>query len=454
MKKERHSVEIEKIVLGGQGLARLPDGLVVLVDSVLPGETVTIELSSKKKQYAQAKLLEVVESSPHRIVPPCKYYADCGGCDLQHFSYTSQLAVKNNCFTDTVERALGAELFSAIQIEPVLSSVNEFYYRQRIRLQRDRYGELGFYKKGSHDVVDIDSCLLAVAEINSVLSSLKECAHRSLIENAVAVELNYSPLDGKVIIIVHLARKPRATDIASAKKIADEIALVKSVWIAVEGFSLNGPYLSGANGDTLSAQTIEFLLEGASQSEKLKFSIEPGGFCQVNLEQNQRLVSLLLDWVRECSVHGRVLDLFSGMGNFSLPLAQLGLEVMATDVQRAAIRSGQLNADRNNIISCSFARSDAFSAIKKLAKDSEKFELILLDPPRQGCKNITQYLPALGAEYIIYISCDPATLARDLAHLSKIGYSIKKCRAVDMFPQTHHIESISLLKRDLSHCGD
>lgn len=452
MKKERHRVEIEKIVLGGQGLVRLQDGFVVLVPSVLPGETVKIELASKKKQYAQAKLLEVVKPSPHRITPPCRYYDDCGGCDMQHFSYASQLTAKDDCFKDTLARFLGTDFFSTIQIEPVLDCVNEFHYRQRIRLQRDKYGELGFYRKGSHDVIDIDACPLAVSEINCVLKSLRGCDQYSLIENAIAIELNYSPLDGKVIVIVHLSRKPRAADKASAEKFINEIAMVKSLWIAVEGFSLIGPYLSNSNEPNVSDETIEFLLEGLSKKEKLKFTIEPGGFCQVNLSQNQQLVTLLLHWIEEFNIKGRALDLFSGMGNFSLPLAQFGFNVIAMDVQRAAIRSAKQNAEQNGIENCLFTRSDAFNAIKKLVKDTDKFDLILLDPPRQGCKNITPYLPALGAEYIIYISCDPATLARDLVQLAKSGYSIKKCRAVDMFPQTHHIESISLLKRD-SSCG-
>jgi 23S rRNA (uracil1939-C5)-methyltransferase len=441
-------VTIEKVILGGLGLARLADGIIVLVPYVLPGEVAAIEIYSRKKQYAQARLVKIVEASSQRISPPCSYFASCGGCDLQHASYPHQLAVKADYFQDTLARALSPACFSAIQFGPVLGCEQAFNYRQRIRLQCDSSGRLGFYKKESHEIIDIDSCALAAAEINSVLLSLKEAGDRySLLENAEAVELLYSPSDRKVIVVVHLLRKARPADIAAAKKLSAEIDLVKSVWIAVEGFALSGPYQAGINDSTEIANRIELSLDGAVYAEKLTFTIEPGGFCQVNLRQNQQLILLMLDWVREENIQGRALDLFCGMGNFSLPLAQSGFSVTGMDVQRAAIRSAQFNADRNNLKNCLFSRSDAQTAVEILLKNKAQFDLVLLDPPRQGCKNIISALPSLGAEYIIYISCDPATLARDLALLADSGYAIKRCRGVDMFPQTHHIESISLLQR-------
>ena len=439
---------IEKVILGGQGLARLEDGIIVLVPEVLPGELVEIEICSRKKQYVQARLVKIVEASPQRRSPPCKYFSSCGGCDLQHAAYPYQLILKSDYFKDTLARAIAPDCFSAIDFGPVLGCENEFNYRQRVRLQRDSSGRLGFYKKGSHDVIDIDSCALAVREINSVLTLLRGAAgHSSLLENAEALELLYSPLDRKVIVIVHLVRKARPADIAAARSLSAESDLVKSIWIAVEGFALSGPYQADATDSTEISTRIELALHGIPQAETLHFSIEPGGFCQVNLQQNQRLVQLMLEWVDEEKIQGCALDLFCGMGNFSLPLAQSGFSVTGMDVQRAAIRSAQLNAERNSINNCLFSRSDAQQAIEILIQDKEQFDLVLLDPPRQGCKNIIPALPVLGAEHIIYISCDPATLARDLAELSKNGYSIIKCRGVDMFPQTHHIESISLLKK-------
>jgi 23S rRNA (uracil1939-C5)-methyltransferase len=180
--------------------------------------------------------------------------------------------------------------------------------------------------------------------------------------------------------------------------------------------------------------------------ESLRMTIEPGGFCQVNADQNEKLVALVIEWAK-LDLRHKVLDLFCGMGNFSLPLARQVKSVIGMDLQRSAIRSAKRNAGINGIANCTFSQNSAFAGAKSLAAAGEKFDIALLDPPRQGCAEVIPYLPQIGVSQIIYISCDPATLCRDLVLLDREGYEVEKMKMVDMFPQTHHLETIVSLRR-------
>jgi 23S rRNA (uracil1939-C5)-methyltransferase len=173
---------------------------------------------------------------------------------------------------------------------------------------------------------------------------------------------------------------------------------------------------------------------------------EAGGFSQVNLEQNNRLVETLLDWVDELPAK-RGLDLFGGMGNFSIPLAAKLTEVVGLDLQRAAIRSAETNAAAAGLTNCSFIRRSAEDGLREFGKDGEVFDLVLLDPPRRGCREIIPHLGMVGDPAVIYISCDPGTLARDIKDMVELGYGIRKVMMFDMFPQTHHLETMVLLRK-------
>lgn len=443
------TITIDKVVAGGLGLARLASGLVVMVPFVLPGETVEVRVGKERKGYALASLLEVLCPSPERVEPLCPHFQACGGCHLQHGTYQAQLAIKESILRDLLWRypITPAELADSL-CEAILPGPGQFHYRQRIRLQVDDHGRLGFFGRRSHAVVEVDSCPLAKDELNQVLGRLGEIApFRGLARQAVAVELLFSPMDGQVVVIVHLGRRPRPADQQAAFAIADSIALVQSVWLAGQGFAMKGPY--GPTRDKgLGYGDVAIALPDGPGGRELVMRFEAGGFCQVNLEQNERLIRQMLDWA-QVGPQDTVLDLFCGMGNFSLPLAQVARTVVGTDLQRSSIRGAQANAEANELRNCHFLRADATTAVHDLRRDQERFDLILLDPPRSGCREIIALLPELGAEKLIYISCDPATLVRDLRQLHGVGFALRKLRGVDMFPQTCHLETIALLVREL-----
>jgi 23S rRNA (uracil1939-C5)-methyltransferase len=442
-----HTLTIDKVVTGGHGLARLASGLVVMVPFVLPGERVVVRVGKEHKGFAEAALLEVLEPSPQRVDPPCPRFQACGGCLLQHGDYPAQLAIKGAILQDLLARqGQWATEEIASFYESILPSPSPWHYRQRIRLQVDDRGRLGFFATRSHDVIEIAACPLAKDELNQVLADLRPLpAFRTLCRHAEALELLLNPEAGQVVVIVHLSRKPRAADQQAAAAVASSIALVQSVWLAGVGFAMDGPH--GAQGEEgQGADRIAFTLPAELGGRPLLLELQAGGFCQVNLAQNEGLVRQLLAWA-QVGADDAVLDLYCGMGNFSLPMALTARQVVGTDLQRSSIRCAQANALANQLDNCRFLRTVAVAAIRQLRKAQERFDLILLDPPRSGCREIIPLLPNLGADRLIYISCDPATLVRDLRQLHGAGFRVRRIRGVDMFPQTAHLETIALMTR-------
>ncbi len=429
-----HELVIEKLVVGGKGLARLASGLVILVPYVIPGEKVRVALGKKKKSFQHASVQEVVQSSPDRIVPPCPYFGHCGGCHFQHIKPSRQNLLKKDIFYDGFTRS--GLLFGENSIN-YLPSPKMFGYRQRIRLHVED-GSLGFFEPESHNFLEIESCLLARSEINDLLNDLSSSNHWfQVAEHIAELEIHVNPADSSCLLIVSMKRKPRPTDLKSLGKIATDTPNLASVIVKSDGGALYASFPERI-------KKISYLLS-CGASENIEISLEPGGFCQVNEEQNQRMVIQVLDWLKD-QPKGRVLDLFCGVGNFSLPLAEKGFSVIGVDQQRSAIRSARENSVDNNL-NCDFSRASAQEGLEQLISEGEAFDYVVLDPPRAGFKEGSRMLSKLGASQIIYISCDQATLFRDLKAICVNGYEISAITLVDQFCQSHHLESMVLLNR-------
>lgn len=435
------SLTIDKLVLGGQGLGRRADGKVVLVPGVLPGEEVVAAPVEDKKSFVQARLLEVVSPSPWRVTPPCPHYGRCGGCDFQHVHPARQAELKDRMLREQLERS-GFFPRLSLLLEPPVPSPASFRYRQRIRLHLDQNGRPGFLRQQSHQVEPVAHCLLARPELNDVLSCLVAWPLLRKIAPVIAeLELLFSPEDGKVVLLLHLTRTLRPAEKKVTRAMVGLHASIKHVLVFAAGHGLVDSFCGDEEGRTQPLLLFSHAVPGGTQ----RMTVEPGGFCQVNPAQNEQLIALLCDWAR-IDGNSRVLDLFCGMGNFSLPLALRAGSVTGMDLQRSAIRSAVRNAAANGIDNCAFAQNSALEGAGQLVAAGARFDLILLDPPRQGCAEIIPLLPALAAGQIVYISCDPATLCRDLLLLEKEGYEVETMRMVDMFPQTHHLETIVSLR--------
>ncbi len=446
-----HTVIIEKIIKGGLGLGHLADGKVVMVPRVLPGEEVLFQPRKEKKSFIEADLLEVLLPAKERITPPCPYYDDCGGCDVQHASYETQIRLKQDILKDILFRAhIGEKTeIDALVGEPIVSE-EEFGCRQRIRLQVNEVGIVGFFQGQSHELVEIDHCPLAHEKINLVLKGLLEHgAFDHLLERTTSFELLYNPGEQTVVLLINYKRKIKPRDRKLALRICQDITEISGVAYQAKGQAA-GPYItkqSGINGTVPADLRLNIPLPESLCARPINLSLEPGGFCQVNLSQNERCIAQILSWAKEYSAQ-KALDLFCGMGNFSIPLATAVEEVYGFDIQRSSIRSAQRNAESNNLGNCIFAKRIAAQAAAELHRDKQYFDFVLLDPPRAGCKEVIPLLANFKAKAIAYVSCDPATLSRDLIGIKEIGYSMKEIRMVDMFPQTAHLETLVLLEKD------
>jgi len=445
-----NSVElaVEKVIKGGIGLGRLADGQVVMVPRVLPGELVRVQLRRHHKQYQEADLLEVLTPSDQRIPPVCPVYDTCGGCDFQHATYDEQLRLKNSILAETLCRAgLCREEEIPFLLGTPLASPKPFGYRQRIRLQVAQ-GRAGYFGRQSHSLVPVPRCPLAGEAINSVLADLSASRQsQPLLDLASAIELLENPSHDSVILLIHYTRKTRSGDHQAARLLCQALPLLEAVIFSVEGQS-KGPCVNDTGEIPLSGLLLEFSLPAGLCGHPLTLALEPGGFCQVNLGQNENCIGLLLEWTREMKP-GKALDLFCGMGNFSLPLAMQGWDVTGMDMQRATIRSAVRNAEGAGFAErCRFSQESATNAARRLLTEKVTFDCILLDPPRSGCAELIPLLPGLEAQQIIYISCDPATLARDLVGFTQAGYRLTWVNLVDMFPQTAHQETMARLERE------
>ena len=439
---------VDKVIKGGLGLGRLADGQVVMVPRVLPGERVLVQLRRQHKQYQEADLLEVLQSSAQRIPPICPVYNTCGGCDFQHATYEEQLHLKNGILGETLCRAgLCREEELPDLLGAPLASPQPFGYRQRIRLQVTQ-GVMGYFGRQSHSLIPVSRCPLAGEGINSVLAALSASRpFQSLLSNASAIELLENPGHNSIILLIHYTRKTRPGDHQAARLLCQALPLLEAVIFNVED-QAKGPCFSDAGEIPLSGLRVEFSLPEGLCGQPLTLALEPGGFCQVNLGQNENCIKLLLEWTREMKP-GKALDLFCGMGNFSLPLAMQGWQVTGMDMQRSTIRSAVRNAETAGLADrCRFSQESATKAARRLLTEKATFDCLLLDPPRSGCAELIPLLPGLEAKRIIYISCDPATLARDLAGLILAGYRLAEVRLVDMFPQTAHQETMVRLERE------
>ena len=446
-KTKLHTTFIDKLVPGGFGLGRLADGIVVLVRYALPAEKVVVRETGRRKDYLTAVLQEVIEPSPDRIVPPCPLYGRCGGCDLQHASPKAQLRLKKALLADSLRRAAPDIFHHSMEVlENPVAAPEQFGYRQRLRLQVDRKGAFGFFRPESHSIVPVSHCLLAKENLNIVLGQLSYSPiFKELTRHSHTFELHFNPGQQSTVLLLHYQRRPRPADRQLVAELAEKIDRLSSIIMQVEGYGLYDyktqtfaavpPFLS-------STVTIKPL------GPALDFSWEVGGFCQVNLQQNNNLIQLVLDMVHR-GPHRRVLDLFCGHGNFSLPIALSAGEVVGIDAQNASIRSARENAQQNRIRNSRFEKNQVPDAVDSLVAAHENFDTVILDPPRQGAAEIMSLLPHLGAEQIIYISCNPATLARDLTVLIPAGYILSRLVPVDMFPQTHHLETVAYLKRNI-----
>jgi 23S rRNA (uracil1939-C5)-methyltransferase len=405
-------IKVERPAFGGVFIGRHEGKVVMVRGAVLPGETVEVSIDEDKKDYFTASVVKILEPSPERIEPPCEYYGICGGCSLQHVPYHLQVRLKEEILKDSLRRV------AKIEMEHEASIINEDPWNYRLRAQYKVSEEgLGFHKKGTNEVVKIDCCMLMNDKINEYLQG----AH-SILKGVKAQEFHVT---GSSELIARLITKKKAFSQKESERLGRKLMD------------------SGLSGLVIERGREELLCLGKTHVSLdlsgLRYTVSPMSFVQSNWRLNQEVVKKVGEVLAPLKSK-RVLDLYSGAGNFSLTLAPEA-EVTAVEGSRYAIDDGNRNIEINSIDNYRFECSSS-----EKFKLKGEYDILIIDPPRPGVRfRLIKKILELAPEKILYISCNPSTFARDLKRLSE-RYDIESIRMIDFFPQTFHIEAMALLK--------
>lgn len=423
-------VDILRQAHDGRGVARSAAGKTLFVDRALPGERVDVAVHRTRKRYDEAHCRDVLVSSPERVSPACRHFGICGGCDLQHQSLDAQREHKRGVLSELLAHQ-GVKL----DLVPELLAGEGVAYRRRARLgvKVDAQGEvhLGFRARHSHHLIDTRQCTILVPELAGLILPLRECLSRLDAPRQVGhVELLTSDA-GPCVVVRQLRDSP--ADAAAWRTFAERHRVALA-------------WLLGRESPTLTWLTevpdLRYTLRGALGDCVLRFA--PGDFLQVNADVNQLLVDRALAWLAP-SGHERVLDLYAGVGNFSLALASRAAAVTGVEGNPAMVARLADNARRNELGNVTARQAD-LATLEDEAWRAEEFDVVVLDPPRDGAERVCERLVASPVPRILYVSCDAATLARDAARLVQGGYRIARAAMADMFPQTSHLESMLLFQ--------
>jgi len=426
---------IRDMTVDGRGIAEAP-GKSAFVDGALTGETVRFQRHRPHSNYDEALLLEVIEKSANRVNPPCDYFGQCGGCALQHLSYAAQLALKQQSLLQALQRI--GNVTPAIVLEPLAG--RPYAYRRRARLGArvvEKKGRLllGFREKRNSCITDMTACATLEPELGRLIPLLTQLLNSLQIRNRVP-QIEMSKGDNAISLVIRVLDEPGVDDRNLLQAFADSEEV--QVWLQPGGPSSIEPLIPDSQPEELWYALPDF---------DLRLAFGPLDFIQVNQDMNQRMIAQAMQLARPQS-HERVLDLFCGIGNFSLALARLAGEVAGVELDSAMVRKAESNASRNGLSNVSFQALDLANPNALQDKSGKTYDLVLIDPPRAGAQEVLPQVAATGAERILYVSCHPGTLARDAGILcSTYDYRLRAAGAMDMFPQTSHVEAMALFER-------
>ncbi|WP_346356272.1 23S rRNA (uracil(1939)-C(5))-methyltransferase RlmD [Azotosporobacter soli] len=448
VKEREYEIEISGLGHSGEGVGKY-QGFTVFVPYALPQETVRVRIEKVKKTYAIGRLQKVLKESVNRRKPPCPVYYQCGGCQLQHLNYVGQLNVKRDMVVAAVAR-IGK--LDSVPVFEVLGAADEWNYRNKMQFPIGKDGKktlCGCYAAGSHRVIDIESCLIQRSVNDRIAQAVKQYADRFKVEV-------YNEESGRGVLRHVMGRSGNATGEALAVIVTSGAVLPKEQEL-VKLLREVAPELVGIVQNINDRQTNVVLgtenrtLWGRDMLKEslgpLTFSVSPHSFFQVNTKQALRLYETALEYAN-LSGSETVIDAYCGTGTISLFLAQKAAKVYGFEIVEAAIRDANKNAQENDVSNALFQVGDVVETLPKLVKSGVRPDVIVVDPPRAGCAQpVLEMFAAMQPERIVYVSCNPASLARDLAILAEQGYKTAKIQPVDMFPQTFHVESVALLER-------
>ncbi|GAF65513.1 RNA methyltransferase [Bacillus sp. TS-2] len=442
------TVEIEDLTHEGAGVAKI-EGYALFIPNTIPGEVIEAKVLKTNKGCGFAKMLTVKQEVQSRIEPPCPIFHECGGCQIQHLDYEAQLDFKRNQVVNVLERLGGIK---DVPVYPTLGMEEPWKYRNKSQVPfGERDGQLiaGFYQKRSHRIIDMDHCIIQQEENDIAIQAIKEIAaryqikpydeekHRGTLRHVV---VRYGKKTGELMVVL----VTRGKELPHKQNIIEDIkeALPKVTSIVQ---NINGNKTNVIFGEkTLLLWGEEYIHDYIGD---IRFAISARSFYQVNPVQTQVLYEKALEYA-DLKGHETVIDAYCGIGTISLFLAQKAKKVLGVEIVTEAISDAKHNARINSLDNVDFAVGEAEKVIPWWYSQGVRPEVLVVDPPRKGCdEKLLETIIQMKPERVVYVSCNPATLARDLKVLEEGGYQTKQVQPVDMFPQSTHVECCSLLIR-------
>ncbi len=447
-KNKDYIIDITALGVNGEGIGKL-NNFTVFVNGALEGEKVEIKLIKVNKSYGFGKLLKIIEASPYRVESKCAIYNKCGGCSLQHLLYDEQIKYKKKKVIDCLIRIGKLNLKSeGIIVHDTIGMDIPYRYRNKVQLPVGDKA-IGFYSAGSHNVIDVKECIIQHEAGDKVIHIFKEWIKKYNISH-------YDEKKGTGLIRHIMVRKAFKTGetmvviVTSSNKLPFAKELIEELTLNIDGIASIVQNINTKNTNVVLGSECKTLWGKATIIDTIgefKFNISPLSFFQVNPIQTEILYNKVLEYAK---LQGDevVFDAYCGTGTISLFLSKRAKEVYGVEIIAEAIENAKENALQNDVENAHFYTGEAEKVIPKLISEGKKADVVVVDPPRKGCeKSLLEAIAKMSPQRIVYVSCDPATLARDLGILEELSYRTVEVQPVDMFPMTGHVEVVTLLTR-------
>ena len=445
-KGQTYEIPIFSLGTSGEGVGRYDD-FTVFVPNALPGETVRAVIDDVKKSYARGHVVKIVKASKDRVTPPCPIYDQCGGCQLMHLDYMAQLRAKRQQVIDAITR-IGKQ--RDVDVLPTLGAATPWNYRNKMQFPVGREkGKtvIGCFAQGSHAIIDTTDCRIQAQGNNAIVNAVRDVVEKLNISvynedrhtGVLRHVMGRVGLDGDMVVLVTATEKlPHERELV--KLLRARLPHVVSIQQNIQTYH-NNVILGRETKLLWGRPTIK------DRIGRLQFHISPRSFFQVNTAQAEVLYSKALEFAN-LTGEETVIDAYCGTGTITLFLAQKAREVYGIEIVKPAIQDARKNARDNNVKNATFLVGDATDVMPRLYHQGIRADIVVVDPPRAGCTPVVlQTFSHMHPARIVYVSCNPASLARDLAILDELGYQAEKIQPVDMFSMTAHVESVALLKR-------
>lgn len=447
---DRATIEIKRLGINGEGVGYL-SGQVVFVNGALSTETVMVEAEEVKEKYAKAKIVKIITKSKERIIPLCEIYESCGGCTLQHIKYQGQLREKREIVKEAFTKYLDKKAQQP-EIKDVLGMIDPWHYRNKAQIPLFKKGDkviAGLYKIGTNKIIEMEQCDIHQSDLDQVIQGIKDIIEELKIPiydnksrkgelRYIVGRVSYSTKEIQIMLVTV------GNELKNAKELVKRITkrYTNVITIAQNINPSKNPLVLGDK--TIILWGGERIIEEVGA---IKYSLSPRSFFQLNPKQMEVLYQ---EVAKAAKLTGKekVLDAYCGAGTISLWLAKDALEVRGIEEIADAIKDARINAEINNITNAHFTVGKTESVVAKWSKQGYRPDVMVVDPPRTGCgEELLKTVSEVKPKKFIYVSCNPATLVKDINYLLKFGYEIKSVQPVDMFPHTAHVECVVLMSR-------